>query len=118
MFLSNNVKSGPLHFLSPCPLAVHPLHRLPPSGHFCAFSVVHLALEARLGRMKNVMGCACSAREGPDPIKFVLFLCITVVLFKPAVAVGAGRGGSQRSKVVIARAKVGQMLLLLKPFRL
>lgn len=90
-----------------------------PFGRFCAFSVVHLVLEARLSRMKNVIGCACSAREGTDPIKFCsFFFCITVVLFKPAVAVGAGRGRIQRSKVVIAHAEVGQMLLLLKPFRL
>lgn len=121
MFLNNNVKVVRLifgaHASVRTPPPVVPIGCLP-FGQFCAFSVVHLALEARLSRMKNVIGCACSAREGTDPIKFCSFFCITVVLFKPAVAVAAGRGRIQRSKVVIAHAEVGQMLLLLKPFRL
>lgn len=76
MFLNNNVKVVRLifgaHASIRTPPPVVPIGCLP-FGQFCAFSVVHLVLEARLSRMKNVIGCACSAREGTDPIKCCSF---------------------------------------------
>lgn len=98
-------KSSPLNFRSS---RLHPHtpsscpHRLPPFRTvLCLFCCAPCAR----GPSQSDEECdrMCLFRPwGNWSNKVVFFFCITVILFKPAVAAGAGRGRIQRSNAALA----------------